>query len=208
MFPEKCKALLKSADNTLLEKGYASFSLLEGTADFTGEFVPLYQIGTVMKIVCIEQGHSTHIVTGKTYLSSPKLLRLTDIRCELVDGAEQYLAAMGFEIPAKIRPHSIRNGLFRSSAKAKWDQCIITQISMEGAVIRCPAFAEEPAQDFDVMLGKPVFSKETPIRLRRTAGKGPIRYYTFIGTDKGIANELSVFIRTASLAVLGTHYTE
>lgn len=201
MFPEKCKALLKSADNSLLEKGYASVSLGDATADFTGEFVPLYKIGTVMKIICIEKGHSTHVVTGKVYLSSPKLLRLIDINCQLIDGAENYLTVSDIAIPTKIRSNISRTGIFRPTIK--WHECTIMEVSLRGLLVRCSGVADTTDSEFVLLLDKPILSRESEANLKRISGKGPVRYYEFHGKENDFLSEIGVFIRTVSLSVLG-----
>lgn len=205
MFPEKCKALLKSADNTLIEKGYACLSVAEATVDFTGEFVPLHKIGTMMKIVCIEKGHPTHIVSGRVYLSSPERLRLTDISCRLLDGAERHLTASGIVLPARLRPLSKRGGILRSAVK--WYDCIVTELSLEGAKIHCAPLAVENCTEYALLLGRPVFMHEAEICLKRTS-RSVSGSYVFEGDSEDFEGELSVFIRTAAISVLGSLYSD
>ena len=93
MFPVKCKAILKLMNDEVLEIGFASYSAQDQYLDFTAQFVPILQINSEVKVICSENGVSTHIFTGNVYLSSSKLLRVVSLKCAFLHGAEKVLAA-------------------------------------------------------------------------------------------------------------------
>ena len=93
MFPLKCKAILKTINNDILEIGHATYSSQNKSIDFIAPFVPILQMDTEVKVICSENDITTHIFTGKVYLSSEKLLRVVSLNCVFIKGAEKLLAA-------------------------------------------------------------------------------------------------------------------
>ena len=106
MFPEQCSAVLKTLGDQVLEIGTACVSIRKQTVDFVSAFVPLIPINQPCKIVCVENGLSTHVITGNVYLSSPKMLRLTDIRCVLLPVPNRCLRAKR-RFPARFSSDAI-----------------------------------------------------------------------------------------------------
>ena len=80
-------AVLKTEEDKVLEYGTACASIREGSIDFKNEFVPLFKMGTHLKIVRVHDGVETHSFTGEVYLSAEKLLRLVQVRDEVLPGA-------------------------------------------------------------------------------------------------------------------------
>lgn len=165
MFPSNCKAILKTLDESIVEYGQASISLKERFVEFTSQFVPLIKIDTEAKIICLEGSSSTHIITGKVFLSSKNLLRLVDIKCTLIPGAENVLETPTF-LRAKIYKPVVKSGLFQKNKIVhKWDECTIISVSMKQIVIRCGRITSEHDDQIKIRIGNPIFSKETDIPL-------------------------------------------
>lgn len=80
-------AVLKTEEDKVLEYGTACANIQEGRIDFKNEFVPLFKMGTRLKIVRVHDGVETHSFTGEVYLSAEKLLRLVSVRDEVLPGA-------------------------------------------------------------------------------------------------------------------------
>lgn len=81
-------ARLKTPDDRLLEVGKASISPENGTVDFQNEFVQLFKMDTIVKIVLLKDDVEIQSFTGKVYLSSQKLLRIVDVRDDVLVGAK------------------------------------------------------------------------------------------------------------------------
>lgn len=81
-------AHLKSEYGEILAKGQGSVNIAERYVTFTSDFVPQYHISTPMEVVRIFKGKEIHRFIGKIYLSSKTLMRIVDIRDELLPGAE------------------------------------------------------------------------------------------------------------------------
>lgn len=80
-------AVLKTEEDKVLEYGTACASIQEGSIEFKNEFVPLFKMGTRLKVVRVHDGVETHSFTGEVYLSAEKLLRLVSVRDEVLSGA-------------------------------------------------------------------------------------------------------------------------
>lgn len=80
-------AVLKTEDDKVLEYGTARASIQEGSIDFKNEFVPLFKMGTRLKVVRTHEGVETHSFIGEVYLSAEKLLRLVQISDEVLPAA-------------------------------------------------------------------------------------------------------------------------
>lgn len=114
MYPIYFKAALKTIDDQVLERGYASISLETRSVDFKSEFVPLMKMGSPVKIVQLAGDLETHTFVGEVYLSAPQLLRIVSVsEAELSsaaqDIAEQRSAAhkqleITVSIPARLVP--------------------------------------------------------------------------------------------------------
>ena len=207
MFPVKCKAILKLMNDEVLEIGFASYSAQDQYLDFTAQFVPILQINSEVKVICSENGVSTHIFTGNVYLSSSKLLRVVSLKCAFLHGAEKVLAAhIPFEaqvyVPAFKHQFRVNKLIYR------WEQCCIKAISMSGAAIECPEIIGEYDDKLTIKISDPIFSKPTELHLH-TGEKGLMfgnhtKYKYKIGKiNKRCEAELSSFIRKANIALLG-----
>lgn len=207
MFPAKCKAILKQMNDEVLEIGFASYSADDQYLDFTAQFVPILQINSEVKVICSENGVTTHIFTGNVYLSSAKLLRVISLKCAFIHGAEKVLAAhIPFE--AQVYVPAFRHKLFVNKLIYKWENCCIKAISMNGAAIECPEIIGEYDDKITIKISDPIFSKPTELHLH-TGEKGLMfgnhtKYKYKIGKiNKRCESELGSFIRKANIALLG-----
>lgn len=207
MFPVKCKAILKQMNNEILEYGFASYSAQDQYLDFTAQFVPILQINSEVKVVCSENGVTTHIFTGNVYLSSENLLRVIDLKCAFMHGAEKVLAAhVPFE--AQVFVPAFKHSFFVNKLIYKWESCSIKAISMNGAAIECPEIIGEYEEKITIKISDPIFSKPTELHLH-TGEKGLMfgnhtKYKYKIGKlNNRCESELRSFIRKANMALLG-----
>ena len=207
MFPTKCKAVLKTINNDILETGFVSYSAQGQSLDFTSQFVPILQINSKVKVVCTENNVITHVFSGDVYLSSPKLLRVISLKCAFISGAEKVLCA---DIPfcAQILLPIFRHKLFTSKLNYKWQECNIQYISLHGAAIQCPEILSEFEDKITIKVSSPVFSKPTEIHLH-TGEKGLMfgnhtKYkYKIDKLNKRAETELRSFIKQANINILG-----
>lgn len=207
MFPAKCKAILKTMKDEVLEIGYASYSAQDQYLDFTAQFVPIIQINEQIKVICSENGVTTHIFIGNVYLSSSKLLRVISLKCAFLRGAEKVLAAhIPFE--AQIYLPAFKHKLFVNKLMYKWHECNIKAISMNGVAIECPGILTEFEDKVTIKISDPIFSKSTELHLH-TGEKGLMFgnhtkcKYKIGKINKRCESELSSFIRKANMALLG-----
>ncbi len=206
MFPESCKAILKTIDNNILEYGKASISIKDKSIDFTAQFVPLIKIGAQAKIICIENNVSTHVITGSVYLSSDKLLRLVNIRCVLISGAEKVLSAP-VSVSAQIYMPELKNGIFSKKIVHRWKECLITNISLDRITFRSAQIMCEYENDIKIKIGSPVFDKDTEISLRIAKqglmfGKKSKYHYHILSLRNRESSQLEEFIWKCSLALV------
>lgn len=207
MFPSNCKAVLRAIDNTVTEYGQAKISLDERYVEFTSQFVPILKIDTEAKIICLEGTSETHVITGSVYLSSKNLLRLINIKCSILPGAENAL-----EIPtcfsARIYKPIIKNGIFsRKKLAHKWDECTVISISLSNIVIRASRIMCEYENHLRIRIGSPVFSQETELSLELTQnglmfGKSSRYAYTIVKLGEKEQTELADFIKLGSLELI------
>lgn len=207
MFPSNCKAVLKTMDENIVEYGQANISLKEKFVEFTSQFVPLLKIDTEAKIICLEGISSTHIITGKVYLSSKNLLRLVEIKCTLIPGAERVLETPTF-IRAKIYKPVVKKGMFsKSKIVHKWDDCTIISISLEKIAIRASRIMCEYEDQLKIKIGSPIFTKETEINLQLAQnglmfGKNSKYIYKITKLKESEQEELADFIKLGSLELI------
>lgn len=207
MFPSNCKAILKTLDDSIVEYGQVSVSLKDKFAEFSSQFVPLLKIGTEAKITCIEDNVSTHIITGKVYLSSKNLLRLVSIKCTLIPGAENVLETPAF-LRAKIYKPVLKTGVFsRNKVVFKWDECTITSFSMKNITFRSSRIMCEYEDQIKLRIGTPVFSKETEISLQIASnglmfGKNSKYNYKILKLREREQKELADFIKLGNLEMI------
>ncbi|MBP1564508.1 MAG: hypothetical protein J6A58_01960 [Oscillospiraceae bacterium] len=207
MFPLKCKAILKTMRDDVLEIGHAVFSSQNQSIDFIASFVPILQMDTEVKVICSEDDITTHIFTGKVYLSSEKLLRVVSLKCVFIKGAEKLLAAHApFE--AQVLLPAFKHKLIFNKLTYKWHPCNIRAISIRGLAIECPEILSEYEEKITVRISEPIFSKPTDIRLH-TGQKGLMfgnhtKYKYKLGKlSKRAETELLIFIRQFNLSLLG-----
>lgn len=207
MFPSNCKAVLKTMDENIVEYGQANISLKEKFVEFTSQFVPLLKIDTEAKIICLEGISSTHIITGRVYLSSKNLLRLVGIKCTLIPGAERVLETPTF-LRAKIYKPVVKKGIFsKSKIVHKWDDCTVISISLNQIAIRASRIMCEYEDQLKIKIGGPIFSKETEINLKLAQnglmfGKNSKYVYKIIKMKENEQEELADFIKLGSLELI------
>ena len=203
MFPSNCKAILKTLDDNIIEYGQATVSLKDKFAEFSAQFVPLLKIATEAKIICMEGAVSTHIITGKVYLSSKNLLRLVSIKCTLIPGAENVLETPTF-IRAKIYKPILKSGIFN---KNKWDECTVTSVSMKSVSFRSSRIMCEYEDQIKLKIGNPIFSKETELNLQILSnglmfGKNSKYCYKILKIKEREQTELAEYIKLGCLEML------
>ncbi len=207
MFPSNCKAVLKTMDDNIIEYGQANISLKEKFAEFTSQFVPLLKVDTEAKIICLEGVASTHIITGKVFLSSKNLLRLVEIRCTLIPGAENVLETPTF-LRAKIFKPVVKKGIFsKNKIVHKWDDCTVISVSLKQIAIRASRIMCEYEDQLKIRIGGPIFSKDTEINLQLAQnglmfGKNSKYVYKIIRMREKEQEELADFIKLGSLELI------
>lgn len=207
MFPSNCKAVLKTLDENIVEYGQANISLKEKFVEFTSQFVPLLKIDTEVKIICLEGMSSTHIITGRVYLSSKNLLRLVDIKCTLIPGAENVLETPTF-LRAKIYKPVVKKGIFsKNKIVHKWDDCTVISVSLNQIAIRASRIMCEYEDQLKIKIGEPIFSKDTEINLQLAQnglmfGKNSKYVYKIIKMREKEQEELADFIKLGSLELI------
>ena len=207
MFPERCKAVLKTLKNDTLEVGTACVSVHKRSADFVAGFVPLLQLGSMAKLVCVEADRSTHVITGQVYLSSPTLLRLVNIQCVLLPGAEQVLTA-NTDFPAKLLLPVVKSGFLSRSRLQIWQDCNVLSISLYAVTLRTKRVPDEDDLNLRMRIAAPV--RQTPGELFLCSRPGSIRFgkqakynFTIQRMETQFAAALADFIRSESIRALG-----
>lgn len=84
---QKFPALLKTLEGKLVEIGTASVSPENRSLDFKSEFVPIFKMGTRLKIIRTKNDIEVQSFTGEVYLSSERLLRIVDVTDQVLPGA-------------------------------------------------------------------------------------------------------------------------
>ncbi len=202
MFPNKCKAILMTENNDILEYGEAKISLKNKTVDFTGNFVPLMTIGTPIKIVCCEGEQNTHLIQGSTYLSSEKLLRIDNISLKLLEDAEKVLT-MEVAIPAKILEVTKKATFFSTKSVKQWIDCTISSISADRVCFHTSWKKTSASNISRIKIAQPVFPADTDIEVK-ISGKPVIfgekyKYiYSMVDIDESEKKSLLTFIKQYS----------
>lgn len=80
-------AVLKSMDGRLLETGTLQVSAEEKYVEFISDFVPLFKMGTQLKIVRLCDDIEVQEYVGEVYLSSQDMLRLISVHETILPGA-------------------------------------------------------------------------------------------------------------------------
>ncbi len=207
MFPSNCKAVLKTLDDNIVEYGQANISLKEKYVEFSSQFVPLLKIDTEAKIICLEGNASTHIITGRVFLSSKNLLRLINVRCTLIPGAEKFLETPTF-LRAKIYKPIVKKGIFsKNKIVHKWDDCTVISVSMTQIVLRASRIMCEYENQLKIKIGNPIFSKETEITLQLAQnglmfGKNSKYIYKIVKMKEREQAELAEYIKLGSMELI------
>lgn len=202
MFPNKCKAILMTDTNSILEYGEAKISLKNKTVDFMNSFVPLLPMSTTVKIICCESETNTHLITGTVYLSATTLMRIDNISMQLLDGAEKVLS-MDVSIPARILETSQKASFFSVRTTKKWIDCTISAISAERVCFYTSWKKTAASNISKIQIHQPVFPGSTDINIK-ISGK-PIIFgekykytYDFTGLKEKERKSLLTFIRQYS----------
>lgn len=207
MFPSNCKAVLKTLDDNIVEYGQVNVSLKEKYAEFSSQFVPLLKIDTEARIICLEGNTSTHVITGRVFLSSKNLLRLVDIKCSLIPGAENVLETPTF-LRAKIYKPIVKKGIFsKNKIVHKWDDCTVISISLHHLALRASRIMCEYEDQLKIKIGNPVFSKETEITLQLAQnglmfGKNSKYIYKILKMKDKEQSELAEYIKLGSMEMI------
>ena len=91
MYPLYFSAVLKTGDGKFLETGEACLAETENAVLFNSDFVPLMKLGTPAQIVRVLNGGTEELecFSGSVYLSSRKLLQITDVDPETIRQARE-----------------------------------------------------------------------------------------------------------------------
>lgn len=117
------RAILQSLDGRLLETGTLQVSAEEKYVEFISDFVPLFKMGTPLKIIRLHDEIEVHEYTGEVYLSSQDMLRLVSVRDKVLPGA-RLAFLFETELEGRIRaqaPQAQQGGLFHKKLFAKQD---------------------------------------------------------------------------------------
>ncbi len=207
MFPSNCKAILKTAENQILEYGTAKISVNNRSVDFTSNFVPLMKIGTPLKIVCYEGKSSTHVIRGEVYLSSPKLMRLVSIKITVLPGAERSLT-LETSFNAKIAVPTIKTGLFNNKSLTNWTDCRVCSISVDKISFYTTWQKTDEDRSLTIEISAPIFRKPTKISLNLDGkymlfnSKSKYNYLIKNANQSKIKNDILEFIRSYSILLL------
>lgn len=101
MFPLYFPALLKTDSGMFLEAGEACLAEQESSVLFNSDFVPLLQLGSPAQIVRVWGDEEFERFCGRVYLSSRKLLQLTDIDTGVMEQARA-IFSMNQNIPVQL----------------------------------------------------------------------------------------------------------
>lgn len=94
-------AVLQDEKGEELSAGSACFDKEKQEIEFSSDFVPLFPLGTVMKIERLYNGAVVHDFQGQVYLSSKSLMRLVGVEDQIYYGA-QYVYCTGLNLGATI----------------------------------------------------------------------------------------------------------
>jgi len=158
-------AVLKTPDGRVLEYGTAQASIQEQCVDFKSEFVPLFKMDTPLVIVRLKDNVETQVFTGKSYLSTEAMLRLVEVRDEVLPGAASaysYDVELSGHASALIQPRAVHRRLFSFAPK---DPAI-------------PSWQEFPVSLYAISLSQVKFTCDVPLaqgqKLTLTAGDPPL----------------------------------
>lgn len=158
-------ALLKTVENKLLEYGTGCASIAAGYVEFKSEFVPLFKMGTQLRIVRIKDEVETQLFTGEVYLSSEKMLRLVSVRDEVLPGAVSaylYDVKLPGNASAMVLPPEQPRRFFSFGSKPE----------------AIPVWQEFPVTVYALSLGRLKFTCSVPLsqgqRFTMTVGNPPL----------------------------------
>lgn len=158
-------AVLKTPENKLLEYGTGRASVADGYVEFKSEFVPLFKMGTRLRIVRVKDEVETQVFTGEVYLSSEKMLRLVSVRDEVLPGAVSaylYDVKLSGSASAMILPQEQPRRFFPFGSR-------------QGAV---PVWQEFPVTVYALSLGRLKFTCSVPLaqgqRFTVSVGEPPL----------------------------------
>jgi len=164
-------AVLKTVEDKVLEYGTACACIREGSIDFKNEFVPLFKMGTRLKIVRVHDEVETHSFTGEVYLSSEKMLRLVSVTDEVLPGAASaylYDVAMEGRASAMLPPKAQRR-LFRFGRQEELPSLQVFPISVYAISMSQLRFTCEvplpQGQRLTVNIPEPVHFEDLPIQV-------------------------------------------
>ena len=207
MFPAYCKAILKAMDGDIREKGQAKIFLKEQYVEFTSQFVPLLKMDSEAKIICLEGGASTHIITGIVYLSTQNFLRLINVKCKLLPGAENVLETPTY-LKAEIFKPFIKKKFFKGNKIAhKWEECTVMSLSLDRISIRASRIMCEYENTIKLRMGTPVFAETTELTLTLSQnglmfGKNSKYVYHISEIPEDKKEELADFVKLCSLELI------
>lgn len=179
-------AVLKTPEGRVVEYGTALASIAEGSVDFKSEFVPLFKMGTPMVIVRVKDKVETQVFRGESYLSTEKMLRLVQVRDEVLPGAASaysYDVELSGEGSALIQPKTTRRFFSfgqKEESLPSWQEFPIDlySISLTRVKFTCSVPLAQ-GQKVTLTAGDPPLLQEVPleVELPVTFGEGDTSSY-------------------------------
>lgn len=97
------EAELYLEDGELLAEGTASIDFEEKCVNFSGDFVPLYELETKVYVMRKFKGKDVHKFSGEVYISDKQVMRIVSITDELLEGSEDCYSS-NIEFNASLSP--------------------------------------------------------------------------------------------------------
>lgn len=165
-------AVLKTVENKVIEYGRGTVSVENQSLDFTGDFVPIFKMGTRLKVVHAQKEIEIQSFEGEVYLSSPRLLRLVALTDEVLPGAssvESYdveMEGLAFISPALAEPpqHSLLFHRRRAATLPRSFPVSIYAISLSQFKLTCDVTLEKD-QRFVLDVERPVYLRALPMQV-------------------------------------------
>lgn len=165
-------AVLKTAENKIIEYGRGSVSVENQSLDFFGDFVPIFKMGTRLKVVHAQKGIEIQSFEGEVYLSSQRLLRLVSLTDEVLPGAssvESYDVEMEGQafIPSALAESPSHSLLFHRRRAAPLPRSFpvsIYTVSLSQFKLTCDVVLEKD-QRFVLDVERPVYLRALPMQV-------------------------------------------
>ena len=199
MLPISLEAVLMAEDNLILEKGTVVIPSTGSTVDFKNDFVPLVNLGQIVKIGISTYGQPYITLTGKAYLSSKNLLRIESVEDDILNDIRSFFVSnTSFQITLESHSNKFFKIFNNNHDIVNGNVYYITESSLKFYTLK------------ELSIGKKfIFSTEHPIALKNVVlsiedkdpvGSRAIRYLCSIEKiSVSCQDELTNYVRTLSL---------